>query len=167
VEVQKDGIGSRSYIRGLQRDDPEQLLYIRAYVNLYMLGSPNPIFSISNGTSAPNPTQNDSIAIQQEFQSYFNNQKLANVLHNFDMNSDLDYVAFLAAGIPAGSLTAGGNYIKTVGERKMFFGSANVPCDSCHKLPCDNINNIDERALSVLSSAAAYGFWELATSNNG
>jgi len=115
----------------------------------------------------PNPTQNDSIAIQQEFQSYFNNQKLANVLHNFDMNSDLDYVAFLAAGIPAGSLTAGGNYIKTVEERKMFFGSANVPCDSCHKLPCDNINNIDERALSVLSSAAAYGFWELATSNNG
>lgn len=90
-----------------------------------MVASPNYIYGIYDGaSSSDNLIRNASRAIQYSFEQYFNNSGLKFVLTPFNGRSD--YGPFISNGIPAGGLFTGAEGIKTIAQRDLFGGLANV-----------------------------------------
>ncbi|MGH2736505.1 MAG: hypothetical protein ACRDKZ_13075, partial [Actinomycetota bacterium] len=50
----------------------------------------------------------------------------------------------------------------TAREAEMFEGRAGRPADSCYHLGCDDIDNVNRRALDEMSDAIAYALFALA-----
>lgn len=92
------GIGSRQYIRELQQNNPADLLRIQGYIDLDMLGSPNYVYAVRNGSSALPTAVNGSLSLQRAGQAFFSRNNLPVVLHDFLLEGNADYVAFLEAG---------------------------------------------------------------------
>jgi Zn-dependent M28 family amino/carboxypeptidase len=120
-------LGSTFYVNDLKNNHPEQLAEIALNLNFDMLGSPNFMRGIHNGSSGPEDVRHGSALIQQLFEGYFQSQQLPFMLTAFDGRSD--YAAFIANGIPAGGLFTGAEVLKTMEERKIFGGLANTAYD--------------------------------------
>ena len=131
-----------------------------------MLGSPNYIFGIYEGRTAPNGTDlsvvNASMKISELFRNWFIDHDLPWDFTNFDGRSD--YGPFLAAGVAAGGLFTGADAVKTVEQRDRYNrmlgtgrgGSAGVMQDPCYHQLCDSIQNIDVFGYEKMVQAAAY-----------
>ena len=91
-------IGSRSYIRDLEADDPEALAELRAYINLDMLGSPNFVVGVYDGDTAPPGARNGSKAIEKLFHSYFDAQGVKYASLALSTTGGSDYFGFMHAG---------------------------------------------------------------------
>jgi len=150
-------IGSTYYVTSLP---PDQLNKIALNLNFDMIGSPNFIMGIYNGTSGGTASGN----IQSVFQQYFDCQQINTTLVPFDGRSD--YGPFLAAGIPAGGLFTGAEVIKTVQDYELFGGVIQVAFDPCYHLSCDTVDNINQVALLSNAKAAAYTIQYLANQND-
>lgn len=120
-------LGSTYYVTDLKNNHPDQLAEIALNLNFDMLGSPNFMRGIHNGSSGPEDVRHGSALIQELFEGYFQSQNLPFMLTAFDGRSD--YAAFIANGIPAGGLFTGAEVIKTIEERKIFGGLANTAYD--------------------------------------
>jgi len=59
------------------------------------------------------------------------------------MDGRSDYRPFIEAQIPATAIETGAETLKTVAERDIFGGSANVPFDSCYHQACDTLSNVN------------------------
>ena len=131
-----------------------------------MLGSPNYMFGIYNGSSAkpgtPQPAKDGSIKISEAFREWFTRQNLPWDYTDFSGRSD--YGPFLAAGIVAGGLFSGADETKSKEERKKYVeklgegrgGFAGAIHDPCYHLECDTLENIDEFGYLKMVQAAAY-----------
>ena len=115
-------LGSRRYVRSLDRAERER---IDAYINLDMVGSPNPVPDVySDG-----------------------DKDLAKVLREADgghlgevsVGGASDHTFFQLAGIPVNGLYTGSS------EAGPATGS---PRDPCYHLACDTIDNVDGRCSS-------------------
>ena len=129
-------VGSREYVRSL---DPDERRRIRAYLNLDMVGSPNPVAELYED----------------------GDPRLARVLRRatrgpfggIAAGQSSDHAPFQAAGIPVNGLYTGST------ER----GPGGRPRDPCYHLACDTLDDVNlamllrmaratPRALSALSA---------------
>ncbi|CAF1199447.1 unnamed protein product [Rotaria sordida] len=136
-----------------------------AIIDLDMIASPNFIFAIYDGKTAPTNTpaaaKPGSIQMTTLFQDWFIGNKFPWDYTTFDGRSD--YGPFLAAGICAGGLFTGAEELKTVEQQKRyndtlgtgFGGTANVALDNCYHKSCDTIANINKFALNKTVQATA------------
>ncbi|KAI8874376.1 hypothetical protein GQ42DRAFT_23412 [Ramicandelaber brevisporus] len=128
--------------------------HLVAALNFDMLGSPNYIPGIHNGTDAAEPIRPASIAIQNIFEDFF---KAKDIPYDIiDMVGGSDFLPFIQNGVPAGGLATGASDIKTEAQRAKFGGLANAALDPCYHKKCDSFLNVDKTALDVMSHAAMY-----------
>lgn len=135
-------------------------------INLDMIGSPNFIFGIYNGNTAPSSTpasaKPGSNKMTTLFRDWFNNNGLPSDYTSFDGRSD--YGPFLAAGIAAGGLFTGADGTKTVEQRIRYEsilgeglgGISGIRLDACYHRLCDNNQNINKFAIETMTRATAF-----------
>ena len=146
-------------------------------LNFDMLGSPNYIFGIYDGKTAPPTTPNrtlqGNIKLSEEFRHYFDTLKLP--WNYTDLNGRTDYGPFLAAGIVAGGLFSGAeekksSYTHDYYERMLGAGkSGGIPgeaYDKCYHEACDSVENINVFGYEKMTQAAAYLLEFLGTREN-
>jgi hypothetical protein len=83
------------------------------------------------------------------------------------LSTSVDYSPFLSAGVPIGGTTAGASQRKTDVQARLWGGRAGLPFDPNYRTPLDNIDNIDNHALSVMGPAAAFAIGTYAQSIDG
>lgn len=135
-------------------------------INLDMLGSPNFIFGIYNGQTAPFNTPSVALPGSNKmttlFREWFDNNQLPWDYTSFDGRSD--YGPFLAAGVAAGGLFSGADALKTTEQRNRYNamlgsnlgGTAGIRQDACYHQACDKVTNVNSFALERMVRAAAY-----------
>ncbi|GAB2583639.1 M28 family peptidase [Microlunatus antarcticus] len=157
-------LGSEHYVSSLSA---EKISTIYANLNFDMVGSPNYVRFVydGNGSDTPAAGPAGSAGIEKIFTDYFASQDLATAPTAFDGRSD--YGPFIAAGIPAGGLFSGAEGVKTEAEAETFGGTAGVAYDECYHAACDDVTNLNEKALFELGDAAAHATFVLATSKSG
>lgn len=143
-------LGSTHFVKTLTK---EQKANIALNLNFDMLGSPNYVLSIYNGTGANETIRPQSERIQMEFEKYFKANGVPFTLSAFDGRSD--YGPFIENEIPAGGLATGAEGIKTEEERDLFGGLANAAYDPCYHQFCDDVRNINRVAMAHNLKAAA------------
>jgi hypothetical protein len=141
-----------------------------------MLGSPNYIFGIYNGSSAksdtPSQAINGSIRISETFRNWFIEQNLPWDYTDFSGRSD--YGPFLAAGIVASGLFSGADETKTAEQRSRYEtklgqgrgGFAGAILDPCYHRACDTVDNINQFGYERMIQAAAYMLEYLGRTDN-
>lgn len=165
---EEDGlIGSSHYVSQLSaRDVKNHALNL----NFDMVGSPNAANFVYDGdgdafgTAGPN----GSDIIEGVFTDFFASQDQFTEPTEFDGRSD--YFGFIEAGIPAGGLFTGAEGIKTAEEAVRYGGTAGAAYDPCYHQACDDIDNLSEDALDIMSDAVAHStltFAETESAVNG
>ncbi|MDI5978537.1 M28 family metallopeptidase [Amycolatopsis magusensis] len=136
----------------------EQQLDIALYLNFDMIGSPNAAYFAYDGDdsagegSGPGPY--GSAQIEQQFVGYLGAQGIP--VEDTDFSGRSDYGGFIALGIPAGGLFTGAEGIKTEAQAAKWGGKAGVAYDPCYHQPCDNLGNVDRKALDRNADALAW-----------
>ncbi|WIM93710.1 M28 family metallopeptidase [Actinoplanes oblitus] len=157
-------LGSEYYVAHLS---DTELTKIYANLNFDMVASPNYVRFVYDGDGSATGTSGPygSDQIETLFTKYFANQGLATDPTAFDGRSD--YGPFILAGIPAGGLFSGAEGEKTPEQAAVYGGTAGAPYDSCYHQACDDINNLNPKALSELSDGAAHAVLTLALTKTG
>ncbi len=157
-------LGSEYYVQNLT---PNQRSRIYANLNFDMVGSPNYVRFVydGDGSGPGDDGPPGSAQIEQIFTSYFESQGLASEPTAFDGRSD--YGPFIAEGIPAGGLFTGAEGIKTPEQAAIYGGTAGVAYDPCYHQACDDITNLNTKALFEMGDAAAHAVLTLARSKTG
>lgn len=145
-------------------------------INLDMIGSPNFIFAIYNGNTAPVTTPSSAKPGSNKmtilFRDWFVQHNLPYDYTNFDGRSD--YGPFLAAGIAAGGLFTGADEIKTTEQRIRYDsmlgqglgGLSGIRLDACYHKLCDNNRNINKLALETMLNATAFAIDSLSNESD-
>lgn len=157
-------LGSEHYVTSLS---DAEIGTIFANLNFDMLASPNYVRFVYDGDGSDTPVAGPpgSAQIEGVFDKYFANQGLATEPTAFDGRSD--YGPFIAVGIPAGGLFSGAEGIKTAEEAAVYGGTAGVAYDACYHPACDDINNLNTKALFELGDAVAHATLTLARTKSG
>ncbi|HEX2087408.1 MAG TPA: M28 family peptidase [Solirubrobacteraceae bacterium] len=135
--------GASRYARDLPREERRR---VRAYLNLDMLGSPNGAPEVYTTTRAMR-------------------RLLARHLRGAGRTSadaPSDHTAFSRIGIPIGGIYTGSLEPKTRAQRRRWGGTAGKERDACYHRPCDDLDNVDLRMLSITATAARNALEELA-----
>uniref|UniRef100_A0A7S4I823 Peptide hydrolase n=1 Tax=Vannella robusta TaxID=1487602 RepID=A0A7S4I823_9EUKA len=152
--------GSTYYLDNLSQTQPTEVKNIAANVNYDMLGSPNFVRGIYNGSEAQENIRPGCEAITQLYKDFFIQYGIAYSLTPFTGRSD--YGPFLDYDIPAGGLFSGAEVKKTSAERTTFGGISNASYDTCYHQSCDTVANINREALDQMAKAAASVVYSLA-----
>jgi len=161
-------LGSTAYVRALQRNDSYETIgditQIAAYLNFDMIGSPNFVRGVLNGSSSQNAIEGCT-RIQRMFEEDLETSLGANTYEptGFGPPYRSDYGPFVTAGIPGGGLFTGAEVIKDVEQRSRYGGLAGVAFDPCYHLACDTTDNIDQGVLEQFSKTAARVMQKLST----
>ena len=148
-------LGSEHYVKSLSE---RQLDQITLNLNFDMLASPNYVRFVYDGDGSATPDDvvipAGSAKIEQVFRRYFAAKGLSTAPTTFDGRSD--YGPFIAAGIPAGGLFTGAEEEKTERQEEVYGGTAGEPYDSCYHETCDDISNLNIKALNEMSDGVAH-----------
>jgi Zn-dependent M28 family amino/carboxypeptidase len=157
-------LGSEYYVDNLNAAQFDRLY---ANLNFDMLGSPNYVRFVYDGDGSDTPVTGPpgSDAIEDIFTEYFESQGLASEPTEFSGRSD--YGPFIAEGIPAGGLFSGAEGVKTPEQAAEYGGTAGQAYDPCYHQACDDITNLNTRALFELGDAAAHAVLTLTRSKSG
>ncbi|MEV6348716.1 M20/M25/M40 family metallo-hydrolase [Actinoplanes sp. NPDC051851] len=157
-------LGSEHYVATLPDAD---LARIYANLNFDMIASPNYVRFVydGDGSSLGAEGPEGSGQIEQIFTDYFATQNLATDPTAFDGRSD--YGAFIDAGIPAGGLFSGAEGAKTQAQAATYGGTAGEAYDSCYHQACDDISNLNTKAIQELGDGAAHAVLTLALTRSG
>jgi aminopeptidase S len=119
-----------------------------SYLNLDMVGSPNPArFVYDEAGAAPGSAQ-----ITQELLDALAGAGSAGL--TTDPGGASDHYAFTLAGIPTGGVFSGLAPL-TAQQAEVFGGQPGMPADPCYHLACDTRTNVNTASAVVLGQAAA------------
>ncbi|MFG2093572.1 M28 family peptidase [Streptomyces sp. NPDC048612] len=139
-------VGSASYLSRLSGDERRR---IRVLLNGELLGSPNDVRRVWRGASP------GSDAVSALFQDWFTRRGLPfDTVPSTSLGSD--HLVFDEAGIAVGGLDAGLRAVKTEEEQARYGGRAGQLYDPCYHQPCDDLGNVNARALGQNAPALAY-----------
>lgn len=151
-------MGSRAYCHMLDQN-PSEKKKIVIYSNHDMLGSPNYVPFIHDGSSAPESLKTASTYLTDLYAKYFKQLSPTNkFFKNYaldNMTGGSDYFSFLEIGIPAGGLATGAGSLKSPEERHRWAGLARAAYDPCYHQPCDTVENIGTPVLEQMAKSAA------------
>jgi Zn-dependent M28 family amino/carboxypeptidase len=125
---------------------------IRAYLNFDMVGSPNGIRAVYDGTASSHPVE--GAAITHLFTTALDATGLSWGLEAVGASSD--HYPLDQAGIPIGGLYSGSFERKSAAQAATFGGTVGAPLDACYHLVCDTRANLDPVLLEQLARAAAW-----------
>jgi aminopeptidase S len=152
--------GSAAYVAGLPAAERQKLT---AYLNLDMLGSPNPGYFVQGGVGGSRdeagPAGSADVAKVLVEQLAAAGVQAENV--EFDDGSD--FAAFLEAGIPTGGLHTGDKKRKSAAQATLWGGQEGERFDRCYHQSCDTIANVDAVAFDRTTDATAATLLRLAT----
>ncbi|MEU6807775.1 M28 family metallopeptidase [Streptomyces sp. NPDC046831] len=142
-------VGSRTYVAGLSATNRTK---INGYLNLDMIGSPNPGYFVYD----------DDPAIEQTIKNYYTGLGVATERET-EGDGRSDHAPFKNAGIPVGGIFSGADYVKTSAQAAKWGGTAGQAFDRCYHSSCDTSSNIDDTALNRNADAVAYAVWALSS----
>jgi hypothetical protein len=148
--------GSSDYVN---TQAAEAIAPLVAYLNFDMLGSPNGIRHVYDGSTGTRPVA--GVFVQSLFTVALNEAGLAWEL--IQVGGASDHAPFDQVGVPVGGLFSGANELKTPEQAERLGGTAGAPNDPCYHLACDTPANIDPVLLEQLARAAAWVAGELAS----
>ncbi|OEV08115.1 aminopeptidase S [Streptomyces sp. Amel2xB2] len=140
-------VGSQSYVDSLAQDDVKK---IDTYLNFDMIASPNAGYFVYD----------DDASVQKVFKDYYKSKDITTDTSP-EVNGRSDHASFADAGVTVGGTFTGAGDTMTEEQAKSWDGKAGEPFDSCYHSECDDISNINEKALDVNSDAMAHAVWEL------
>ena len=119
------------------------------YLNLDMVGSPNPAYLVHDGDNSDNVGAGPGPAGSGTIERVLLDQLAATgvTAESIDFDGRSDYGPFIAAGVPAGGLFTGAEQPKTAEQAQKWGGTAGRPEDPCYHQACDRTDNIDRTAL--------------------
>ncbi len=158
-------LGSEHYVTDLSENRPARFQNIALYLNFDMVSSPNYILGVYDGNNNSFPPEQSatapegSAAIERTFHRFFDKLGTDSVDTAFSGRSD--YGPFIALNVPAGGLFTGAEGIKTAEEAALFGGRADAPYDECYHQDCDDLGNVNRKALganlkAIMKSMAKY-----------
>ncbi|MFJ2645887.1 M28 family metallopeptidase [Streptomyces sp. NPDC087420] len=141
-------LGAEAYVAGLT---PEQQADIALYLNFDMIGSKNFAQFVYDGddsdATGAGPGPDGSAQLEKGINNFLDRRGLPHEGTDFDGRSD--YGPFIDAGIPSGGTFTGAEGIKTAAQAQKYGGQAGVAYDACYHSACDNLSNINTKALDV------------------
>ncbi|WJN60611.1 M28 family metallopeptidase [Pseudomonas sp. SO81] len=146
-------VGSTYYVTQLP---PEEKAKIKAYLNFDMIASPNFGYFIYDGDGSAFGLEGPpgSAAIEKLFEEYYKLRGLP--FEGDEITFRSDYAQFFTDGIAFGGLFTGAEELKTEEQAARYGGTAGVALDPCYHAACDNLGNIDMRALEINGDAMAF-----------
>jgi len=158
--------GSKHYVASLSQ---AELAKIGLDLDFGWLGATNFARFVIDGdgsvTGTPKPA--GSGAIEQTLNSYFASQGVVTTQATesaFEGRAE----PFVAAGIPVGGLSSGGDAEKSEAEAQIFGGVAGQHYDPCYGLPCDTVaSNVNTTVLDQMADGAAHVIAVYAKSDKG
>ena len=142
-------VGSKYYVNGLSATDRAK---ISGYVNLDMVGSPNPGYFVYD----------DDPALEKVFKDWYAGIGVPTEPET-EGDGRSDHASFKNAGIPVGGLFTGASRTKTAAQATKWGGTSGQAFDRCYHSSCDTSDNIDDTALDHNSDALAHAIWTLGT----
>jgi hypothetical protein len=137
--------GSRRYVASLSDAERRR---IKGYVNLDMLGSPNPVRYVYGAGR-----------VRDALERALRRRKLR--FEPISIGAVSDHAPFVAAGIPAAGLYSGSDEIKTAREARAYGGRAGRPLDPCYHQRCDVLERVDRDVMTELGETAGQALREL------
>jgi Zn-dependent M28 family amino/carboxypeptidase len=157
-------VGSTHYVDDLVENDAAGIDRIATYLNFDMVGSPNYIIGTYDADESSVPADVDipagSIETENVFEDYFTSIGQPFVGTSFDGRSD--YQAFIDNDIPASGLFTGADDVKTEAEAALFGGVVGETHDQNYHQAGDDLSNINQVALGIMSRAIAFATASLA-----
>ena len=142
-------VGSKYYVNNLPAADRSR---IAGYINLDMVGSPNPGYFVYD----------DDPAIEKVFKDWYAGIGVPTEIET-EGDGRSDHASFKNAGIPVGGLFTGASRTKTAAQATKWGGTAGQAFDRCYHSSCDTTANINDTALDRNSDALAHAVWTLGT----
>jgi len=159
-------VGSTRYVAGLSDADRARLAL---YLNLDMVGSPNPGYLVYDGDDSDRegsgPGPDGSATVERVLLEQLGALGVQGAGTDFDGRSD--YGPFIEAGIPAGGLFTGAEERKSPAQATQWGGQAGQPFDPCYHQACDTLTNVDRTALDRNVDALAGTLGRFALSLDG
>lgn len=140
-------VGSRHYVGELPAQERER---ITAYLNLDMVGSPNPGYFVYQ----------DDAQVASVLQDWFAARDIETEPAT-EAEGRSDHASFQAAGIPVSGLFTGAGTRMSAEQAAKWDGTAGEPFDPCYHASCDTLDNVDTTALDRNSDALAHALWKL------
>ena len=137
--------GSRGYVESLS---PQERDGISGYINLDMVGSPNPVRYVYGGGRTREALEAGLRARDLEFES-------------ISIGGSSDHAPFEAAGISVGGLYSGSEETKTASQAREYGGRAGRPLDPCYHERCDVLETVDRDVMTELGEAAGAALRQL------
>ena len=171
--------GSHHYVDELAENSNEALQAISAYLNFDMVASPNPIIGIygtiptdddeadaagpaedSHHTDSALDVPEGSDQVTEFFADYFDSRDQPWITTGW--NIDSDHVAFVKEGVAVGGLFTGSSEKKTDRQARVFGGTAGEPRDPNYHQPGDDLSNVDQKTLDIMTEAITHAAVRLA-----
>jgi len=130
--------GSRHYVDSLSAAERRR---IAGYINLDMVGSPNPVRYVYGAGS-----------VREALEQALRGRKLA--FDETDVGGSSDHAPFEDAGIPVGGLYSGSAERKSARQARAYGGRSGRPLDPCYHRRCDTLDRVDEKVLAELADVA-------------
>lgn len=147
-------IGSAAHVAALPQAERSRIV---AYLNLDMVGSPNPVrFVYEEATAAPG-----SAALTDAFVAAFEAAGVA--WDPIDLEGDSDHGPFTAASIPTGGIFSGGIEVVTPDQAARHGATAGAPSDACSHQACDTLDNMDPEVAAGMARIVAAVIVQLST----
>ena len=146
-------VGSNYYVDSLSAADQSK---IALYLNFDMIGSPNYVRYVYDGSGDVGPAgPTGSAAIESFFNSFYAARGLSLEPTAFDGRSD--YGPFIQAGVDIAvrRLFTGAEGIKTAAQASTYGGTAGLAYDPCYHEACDTFANNNDAVLSLNADAVA------------
>ncbi|MFC4497113.1 M28 family metallopeptidase [Streptomyces ovatisporus] len=141
-------VGSQHYVDSLGDETKK----ISTYLNFDMIGSPN----------AGHFVYDDDAAVQGVFKDYFKEKGIETETSS-EVNGRSDHASFAAAGVTVGGTFTGAGDTMTEEQATKWEGKAGEAYDKCYHSECDDISNINEKALDLHTDGIAHAVWQLSS----
>jgi Iap family predicted aminopeptidase len=130
--------GSRRYVDSLGGAERRR---IAGYINLDMVGSPNPVRYVYG--EGP---------VREALEQALRRRKLA--FDEITIGASSDHAPFEDAGISVGGVYSGSDERKSARQARAYGGRAGRPLDACYHRRCDTLDRVDEKVLAELANVA-------------
>lgn len=146
-------VGSTVYVQELSEAELDR---IKVYLNFDMIGSPNAFYGLYDGDGSDFDLEGPagSAATEALFERYFNLR--GEPFEGSEISFRSDYAEFFLQDVAFGGLFTGAEQIKTEEQAEKYGGTAGEAFDPCYHAACDDIDNLNMRALEVNSDAIAF-----------